>query len=76
MKCDLCEGQYLDKAVVRSYKRRGKTIIVEAVPALVCDRCGDTLIREETVAALDALLSKDAKPRKYAPVYRFRAKVA
>jgi len=76
MKCDLCEGQYLDKLVVRNYKRRGKTIIVEAVPALVCDRCGDTLIREETVAALDALLSKDAKPRKYAPVYRFRAKVA
>ena len=76
MKCDLCEGQYLDKLVVRNYKRHGKTIIVEAVPALVCDRCGDTLIREETIAALDALLSKDAKPRKYAPVYRFRAKVA
>ena len=76
MKCDLCEGHYQDKTVVRSYRRHGKTIIVEAVPALVCDRCGDTLIREETVAAIDALLSKDAKPRKYAPVYRFRDKVA
>ena len=76
MKCDLCNGEYREKVVVRNYRRRGKTIVVEDVPALVCDRCGDTLIREETVAAIDELLDKEAEPREYAPVYRFPAKVA
>lgn len=76
MKCDLCEGEYRERALVRNYKWRGKTIIVEDVPALVCDRCGDTLIREETVAAIDELLEKEAQPHEYAPVYRFPTKVA
>jgi YgiT-type zinc finger domain-containing protein len=76
MKCDLCDGEYREKTVVRNYKWCGKTIVIEDVPALVCDRCGDTLIREETVAAIDELLKKEAAPREYAPVYRFPAKVA
>jgi len=76
MKCDLCEGEYQEKSVVRNYKWRGKTIVVEDVPALVCDRCGDTLIREETIAAIDELLKEEAEPREYAPVYRFPMKVA
>lgn len=76
MKCDLCDGEYREKAVVRNCKWHGKTIVIEDVPALVCDRCGDTLIREATVAAIDELLRKDAEPQEYAPVYRFPSKVA
>ena len=76
MKCDLCDGEYREKTVVRNYKWRGKTIVVEDVPALVCERCGDTLIQEETIAAIDELLRKKAEPRGYAPVFRFPTKVA
>ena len=76
MKCDLCEGEYQEKAVVRSYRWHGKTIVVEDVPALVCDRCGDTLMKEETVATIDELLRREAEPLQYAPVYRFPTKVA
>jgi HTH-type transcriptional regulator/antitoxin MqsA len=76
LKCDLCEGEYEEKVVVRSYRWHGKTIVVEDVPALVCDRCGDTLIKEETVATIDELLRREVEPLQYAPVYRFPTKVA
>lgn len=76
MKCDLCEGEYLERLLVRNYRLHGKTIVIEDVPALVCNRCGDTLIREETVAAIDELLARQTEPQEYAPVYRFPAKVA
>jgi len=76
MKCDLCEGEYRKKVVTRNYRWYGKTIVIEDVPALVCDCCGDTLIREETVTAIDELLKKQAEPQEYAPVYRFPTKVA
>lgn len=76
MKCDLCNGEYQEKKVSRNYKWHGKTVVVEDVPALVCNRCGDTLIRDETSAAIDELLSKAAKPKEFAPLYRFKHKVA
>jgi len=76
MKCDLCDGEYQEKAVVRNYKWCGKTVVIEDVPALVCNRCGDTLIREESIAAIDDLLKKEVEPQEYAPVYRFPTKVA
>lgn len=76
MKCDLCEGEYRETTVVRNYRWRGQTVVVEDVPALVCDRCGDTLIREETIATIDELLDQQMEPQKYVPVYRFPAKVA
>ena len=76
MKCDLCSGEYREKRVVRNYKWRGKTVVVADVPALVCDRCGDTLLTEDTVGAIDELLKREAKPQEYAPVYRFPSKVA
>ncbi len=76
VKCDLCDGQYQEKRVTRNYRWRGKTVLVEDVPALVCDRCGDTLIREETIAIINELLENEQEPSQYAPVYRFPAKVA
>ena len=76
MKCDLCEGEYKEKTVTRNYKWHGKTIVIEDVPALVCDRCGDILIREEVIKAIDEILRKEAQPNEYAPIYRFPTKVS
>lgn len=76
MKCDLCQGEYRERLVTRSYVHRGRTVVVEGVPAFVCDQCGDILVREETVAAIDDLLGKGPEPQEYAPVYRFPARVA
>ena len=72
MKCKLCHGDYREKAVVLSFQRAGRTVVVEDVPAPVCDRCGDELIEESTARAVEKLLA--AKPDATAPLYRFPKK--
>ncbi len=76
MRCDLCDGEYQEKTVVRNYKWRGETIVIEGVPVLICSRCGDTLVREDTIAVIDELLEKKAPPHEFAPIYHFPTKVA
>ncbi len=74
MKCDLCNGVYHRKAVVFSFQRRGKSVIVEDVPALVCERCGDTLFSASTVQDIEDLIEHE--PQHTAPLYRFSSRVA
>lgn len=76
MKCDLCAGEYRKKLVTRSYHGKGRTAVVHGVPALVCDRCGDMLIRAEVAAVIDELLDKEPEPEDYAPVYCFPSQKA
>ena len=71
MKCDLCPGQYVDKLTVVPLKRGGRTVVVEDVPARVCDICGDRLYSESTFSRLFALIEQD--PPGVAPAYRFPA---
>ena len=75
MKCDLCDGEYQEELVTRSYAIGEKTVVVQGVPALICNRCGDILIRDETATVIDDLLANSPEPEEYAPVYRFPAKV-
>ena len=46
-KCTLrSEGQYLNKHIVFSSRRGDQLVVIEGVPALVCDVCGDRIITE------------------------------
>ncbi|MCH7744475.1 MAG: type II toxin-antitoxin system MqsA family antitoxin [Chloroflexi bacterium] len=72
MKCDQCQGQYREKTIVLSFQRQGKSIVIEGVPATVCDLCGDTLLSESTVREVEELLEQ--QPQATAPLYRFREK--
>ena len=73
MKCKLCRGDYRESPVVLSFQRAGQTVVVENVPALVCERCGDELVEESTAHAVERLLA--AKPYATAPLYRFPEKL-
>jgi YgiT-type zinc finger domain-containing protein len=69
MDCDICKGKYEKKLIVLSFQRDGKSVVIENVPAQVCDICGDTLLSESTVRELEILL--DNKPQGTAPLYKF-----
>jgi YgiT-type zinc finger domain-containing protein len=69
MKCNLCHGQYSDKTTVLSFQRGGRAVVVEDVPALVCDVCRDELVTEATVRKIEELL--ETEPQASAPLYRF-----
>lgn len=73
MRCDLCDGDYEEATISESYKHRGRTVVVENIPARVCFRCGDTLVQEETLQRIQLLLDQEAQGA--APLYRYPERV-
>ena len=74
-KCTLCsEGQYLDKHIVFSSRRGDQLVVIEGVPALVCDVCGDRIITEDTAREIERVAT--GPPIDSAPLYHFPPKVA
>ena len=74
-KCTLCsEGQYLNKNIVFSSRRGDQLVVIEGVPALVCDVCGDRIITEDTAREIERVAT--GTPIDSAPLYHFPPKVA
>lgn len=68
--CTLChKGQYLNKHVVFSSRRGDRLVVIEGVPALVCDVCGDRVITEETAREIERVAT--GSPVDAVPLYRF-----
>lgn len=76
MKCQICNGRYEERLITRTYRRDGKIIVVDDVPAEVCNLCGDTLLRPETVELIQEALKGAEEAEEFAPVIRLPRKVA
>ena len=69
-KCSLChEGNYRDKPVVFSARRGDSLLVVEDVPALVCDTCGDEIFTEKVARGIERVA--EGEPAYSLPIYRF-----
>ena len=74
-KCTLrSEGQYLNKHIVFSSRRGDQLVVIEGVPALVCDVCGDRIITEALPREIERIAT--GAPIDSAPLYYFPPKVA
>ena len=73
MKCSIvgCAGEYERKSVVHTVRYRGQVIVIDHVPAEVCDICGDVLLEPETVRHIERLLAAQPEPLQTAPVYEY-----
>ncbi len=72
-RCTLCHvGSYRDELVVFSARRGNRLIVVEDVPALVCDMCGDQIFADETAREIERAAT--GEPAYSAPIYRFPRK--
>ena len=73
MKCSIagCPGEYERKPIVHTVRHHGQVIIIDHVPAEVCDVCGDVLLEPETVRRIERLLDAQPEPRQTAPVYDY-----
>jgi YgiT-type zinc finger domain-containing protein len=58
MKCLYCQGELVQKKVSYTATRRGYHLIIDDVPAWVCDQCGEVLFDEETVRAIQEMLGE------------------
>jgi len=73
MKCTIqgCPGEYEARTVVHTVKQQGEVVVIDHVPAEVCNVCGDVLLAPETVRRIEALLRSRPRVSKTAPVYEF-----
>jgi len=58
------------RLVVHTVRQRGE-VIVDHVPAEVCNVCGDVLFTPETVEQLERILRERHAPVRTAPLYEF-----
>ena len=73
MRCSIadCPGEYEQKEVIRAIHQGDRIIVVEHIPAEVCDICGDVLFTPETIEHLEALRRTTRLPERTVPLYRF-----
>ena len=56
MECLYCRGTLVRESVSYSATRKGYHLIIDDVPAWVCEQCGEPLFDENTVDAIQKLL--------------------
>jgi len=73
MKCSFagCPGEYEERRIAHTVRRRGQLIVIDHVPAEVCSLCGDVLLGPETVRHIESLLGNAAEPVGTAPLYEY-----
>jgi YgiT-type zinc finger domain-containing protein len=69
-----CGGTYQDRTTTRVEDVGGRRVLIDGIPAEVCDRCGDTLFSLEAVRGMEEARRRAAAapPDASVPVYRFR----
>jgi YgiT-type zinc finger domain-containing protein len=69
VECLHCRGTLIRKNVSYTATRKGYHLIIDDVPAWVCEQCGEPLYEEETVEAIQKVLQGvDARLEEAAPV--------
>ena len=71
MECQVCEGKYEKKLITHSQYYHGKLVVVDHVPALVCDTCGDILYEPKAAERIKHIIHAHKKPVRTAPVYEY-----
>ena len=66
-----CPGEYEEREVVHTVRRAGHILVIDHVPALVCDVCGDVLFTPETVRRIERLRAGAGTPAGTVPLYDF-----
>ena len=73
MNCTLqgCTGSYEDRRILHTVRHQGEVMVIDHVPAEVCDVCGDVLLRPETAANLERMLRVVRESQRTVPIYEY-----
>ena len=76
MKCDVCGSPMDEQMVTYTIQLEQKLVVVEHVPAKVCDQCGERLFSPDTVERLQKTVWEQRSPSRMlqTPVFDFAAK--
>lgn len=69
--CNVCHSKTESTLTTYTQQYKGQIIIVENVPAQVCEQCGETYFDPDVVERIQALIWSDAEPTRTVttPVY-------
>lgn len=69
--CNVCEGNLRHELVSYTQWYQGRLIVIENVPAWVCEQCGETYYDPDVVERIQALIWSGAEPTRVieTPVY-------
>lgn len=56
MECLYCKGTLVRKRISYAARRKGYHLIIDDVPAWVCEQCGEPLFEEKTVDTIQEVL--------------------
>ena len=63
--CHICgSNNFTDELVSEIFKIREELILVEAIPAKVCSRCGEITFSSETAENIRLMFNSNQKPNK------------
>ncbi len=73
MKCTIqgCPGSYEPSTVTHTVRYRGNVMVIDHVPAEVCEACGDVLLAPDTIRHLEHLLATLDRPSRTVPLYEY-----
>ena len=66
-----CHGRYQESSVIHTVRYQGSIVVIDHVPAEVCDLCGDVLFTPETVTHSEHLLTQQSTPERSVPLYEY-----
>ena len=79
-KCHVCGERMEERQIKQDFWIKEKLIVIEDVPAGVCPRCGEKVVKAEVGQQLVSLLGKSSRLRRTqtmsVPVIRFEKAVA
>ena len=73
MKCTIegCPGNYEPTTVTHTVRHHGEVVVIDHVPAEVCDICGDVLFSPETIRHIENILKAMREPDTTVPMYEY-----
>lgn len=73
MKCSIqgCPGEYEDREITHTVRHHGQIVVIDHVPAEVCQVCGDVLLTPDTVRHIESLLQNQPEPVQTVPLYKY-----
>lgn len=64
-RCHVCGATNAKKAFMSEiFQIDGKHVLVEQIPATVCERCGEATFSQDTTEKIRRMLHGEGKPRK------------
>ena len=66
-----CPGRYEQRTIVHTVRHEGELLIIDGVPADVCDTRGDVLFDPGTLRRIEVILQQLGRPSRTVPLYEF-----